>query len=82
MKFAEVVFLQGDEALEPLAILDEKGEQAAIEYLKQWDYGDNPVIESKQWPWGMSDRNYKEGNYILSYNMGIGYISLIEIIEF
>jgi hypothetical protein len=38
-KYYEIVFMQGEEAEEPLKILEDKGESAAIEYLKDWDYG-------------------------------------------
>lgn len=40
-KFQEIVFIQGEEAEEPLNILDSEGESAALQYLAQWDYGEN-----------------------------------------
>ncbi|MFX8612579.1 hypothetical protein ABTM13_19055, partial [Acinetobacter baumannii] len=35
-----VVFLQGEEADRPLRILGELGHVDAVDYLAQWDYGD------------------------------------------
>ena len=40
-KFQEIVFIQGEEAEEPLNLLDNEGESAALQYLAQWDYGEN-----------------------------------------
>ena len=35
-----MVFLQGDEADRPLRILGELGHVDAVDYLAQWDYGE------------------------------------------
>ena len=69
-----MVFIQGEEAIEPLDILDEEGEEAAIRYLSDWDY--NEGEETKETPWGTSDKVIYLNNYYLSYNEGLGYISL------
>lgn len=39
-RWVSIVFQQGDDADEALAIVDEHGPDAAIEYLAQWDYGE------------------------------------------
>ena len=39
-RWVNVVFLQGDEADRPLRILGELGHVDAVDYLAQWDYGD------------------------------------------
>lgn len=55
-------------------LLEENGPSAAIDYLKQWHYyGEHEVVT---YPFGDSDHLFKEGNYILSWNDGLGYISL------
>lgn len=78
MIYHSIVFMQGDEATEPLEILDNKGAKAAIDYLAQWDYGTemehSPVTEP---PWGDSDHTEKRGSYVLSYNTHLGYIGLV-----
>lgn len=40
-KFLSIVFIQNEEAEEPLEILEEHGKSTALQYLKQWDYGEN-----------------------------------------
>ena len=75
-----IVFLQDDfDTKEPFEILNEQGEQAAIDYLSQWDFGsesENCLSGSIDKPWGASDCIYRKGFYILSYNERLGYIGL------
>ena len=77
--YYSIVFLHDYEMEEPFEILNEKGEDAAIEYLSQWDFGsesEHCMSESIDKPWGSSDTVYKKGFYVLSYNKPSGYISL------
>lgn len=74
MKYARIVFMQGEEAEEPLRILDEDGTKAAIDYLAQWDNGDEDVHSSSSA--GTSDTVIAKGRYVLSFNRYIGYIGL------
>jgi len=72
-----IIFAQGDNAIEPLKIFNEKGVNAAIKYLAEWDYGgENEHSPTKEPPWGTDDRIFKKGAYILSVNQNFGYISL------
>lgn len=80
MKYARIIFLQGEEANEPLNILDEQGEQATFEYLQQWNHRELNEVERFA-PGGMNDTLYKSKGYVMSYNLNIGYISLTKIIE-
>jgi len=80
IKYATIVYLQGDEAEEPLKILDEDGSDAAIEYLSQWDDGSYDNQRDKLSA-GTSDHKITKGDYILSYNNSIGYISLDKMIK-
>lgn len=75
VKYASIVFMQGDEAEEPLKILDEKGGDAVIDYLSEWDNGEYYDISDTTGA-GSSDRTVKKGDYIVSYNTSIGYIGL------
>ena len=79
--YQSIVFLHDYEDNEPFRLLNEKGEEAAIYYLSQWDYGDGGE-EYKQ-PWGNSDMVYysEKTNYVLSYNLWLGYIALSRKVE-
>lgn len=84
-KFLNIVFIQNEEAEEPLRILEDQGEGAALRYLRQWDYreddgeDDGEVYDEN--PGGNGDSVYREGNYILTYNTSLGYIGLCKIME-
>ena len=74
-KYENVVFVQGEEADEPLRILNDEGEEAALEYLKQWhDFGNHEGTD--QLGAGSSDSTFEKDGYIMSYNPRIGYIGL------
>lgn len=80
-KFQEIVFIQGEEAEEPLNILDNEGESAAFQYLAQWDYGENDGEIYDEIPAGSNDSTYREDCYIMNYNTSLGYIGLCKMIE-
>ena len=63
-KFQEIVFIQGEEAEEPLNILDSEGESAALQYLAQWDYGENDGEIYDEIPAGSVDSTYREDDYM------------------
>lgn len=80
-----IVFTQGEEADEPLGILRNEGEEAAIEYLSQWDYGEETQFASEvnghtySSPAdcaGSHDTVVIVGNYALTYNLHVGYVGL------
>lgn len=83
-KYCSIVFMQGEEADEAMSILDEQGELAAIEHLKQWDFGgesEHMLSITDAPPWGLSDRLFKDGNgYVLSWQPRLPYISLTRIL--
>jgi hypothetical protein len=81
MKYATIAYLSGDEAQKPLSILRERGVGAALVYLSQWDYGDEP-----QWmdgpPWGSNDARHRvpgDTRHIVVANPGLDYISLVYV---
>ena len=80
MKYTDIIFLQDSNAEEALQILKTKGEKAAMEYLQQWDYRKTPIVDSPD-PWGDKDHLYKKDNYVLSYNLAVGYLGLIEVFD-
>ncbi len=74
-----IIFLQNEEDyLEFEKILKQYGEHEAMEYLKQWDYGTESLIDgTSDEPWGRNDEIYKEGDYVMNYNTGVGYAGLV-----
>lgn len=70
-----VIFLQGEEAEEALSILEEVGEEEVVKHLSQWDNGEHDDISTD--PFGVSGDTVTDiGEYTLSYNKSLGYISL------
>lgn len=75
--YQSIVFAQGDDATEPLELLDENGVDCAVGYLSEWDQG-----EDNAEPWkessaaGESDRQERCGAYLLTWNSRLGYIGL------
>lgn len=79
-KYANIVFMQGSEADEPLDILNNDGPEALLAYLQQWDYGEYYDVSDEPSA-GSGDRTIEMGEYIISYNSRIGYIGLEKIIS-
>lgn len=79
-----VVFQQGEDADETLAIIDEHGVDAGMDHLAQWDFGSETedaermlghVYDSP--PSGDMDREYERGDHLLSYSHALGHAGLI-----
>lgn len=75
-KYQRIVFCQGEDANEPLRILDEQGEEAAIEYLAQWDMDPPGELFDESSAGSDDDVFESDDGYILSYNTRLGYIGL------
>jgi hypothetical protein len=77
--FQSIVFMQGDDAVEAMEILDENGPDALLDYLLQWDT-DEPAKVSRYPFWGTSDRlitrKEKDSYLVLSYNLRQTYCGL------
>ncbi|MFN8183793.1 MAG: hypothetical protein U0R23_05160 [Candidatus Nanopelagicales bacterium] len=83
-RWVSVVFLQGDEADRPLRILRELGHVDAVDYLAQWDYGDETTDAAMENGYvydepgeGTNDQVAISGEYALVVNPHIGYVSLL-----
>ncbi len=85
-RWISVVFLQGAEADDVLALIDRDGPLAAMAHLERWDYGDETtdaalvngyVYEAA--PVGTSDRVIMddESGYTLTYSAALGHVSLL-----
>jgi hypothetical protein len=82
MRYERIVFAQGEDATEPLEILDRDGEEAAMDYLAQWYMGDGGDIHDQPGA-GTSDTVYEEEEtgLRLIYNTRLGYIGLERILQ-
>jgi hypothetical protein len=83
-RWVNVVFLQGDEADRPLRILGELGHVDAVDYLAQWDCGDETTEAALENGYvydepgeGTNDQVAISGDYALVVNPHIGYVSLL-----
>lgn len=79
MAYTSIVFMQGDEADEPLYLLTQYGSYKAIEYLSQRDNGDIGTITDELGE-GSQDTVIRSKEYILVYNLQLGYIGLSRVI--
>lgn len=83
-RWVNVVFFQGGEADRPLRILGELGHVDAVDYLAQWDYGDETTQAALENGYvydepgeGTNDQVAISGDYALVVNPYIGYVSLL-----
>ncbi|MFC7580775.1 hypothetical protein ACFQ23_07885 [Schaalia naturae] len=83
-RWVSVVFLQGEEADRPLRILGELGHVDAVDFLVQWDYGDETTQAALENGYvydepsqGTNDRVALSGDYALVVNPHVGYVSLL-----
>jgi len=61
--YEEIVFMQGEDAYEAMKILDEKGPEALLEHLLQWDNESCACSENP--PWGTGDQVLQHGPFLL-----------------
>ncbi|MDQ0575222.1 hypothetical protein [Agromyces albus] len=85
-RWISVVFLQGEEGDAVLEMIDHAGPGAAIEYLQQWDFGDETTEAALEngyvydaIPAGSTDRTTTDdaGRYALTYSSQFAYVSLL-----
>jgi len=74
-KYEDVVFMQGEEADEALEILNNQGEDAAMQYLMQW-HSPGQHMGSAELGHGSSDQTYEKDGYIMAWNTPLNYIGL------
>jgi hypothetical protein len=79
--YQSIVFIQGEEAEEPLELLDRDGTDAAVGYLAEWDNGDSDAPQKAVSSAGTSDRQARVGAYLLTWNARIGYIGLERVTD-
>ncbi len=75
-KYEEIVFMQGDEAEEPMEILNVEGPEAAMEFLKQW-HNPGEHMGSDSLGHGSQDKTFEKDGYIMSWNPYLPYVGLV-----
>jgi hypothetical protein len=82
--WVSVVFLQGQDADEVLAIIDRDGTDTAIEHLAGFDMGEETTQAAlvngyvyDEPPTGPLDRVIEQGGHVLMYNYDRGHVSLL-----
>lgn len=83
-RWVSVVFLQGQDADEVLAIIDRDGTDAAVDHLSGFDMSDETTQAAlvngyvyDEPPTGPFDRAATRGEYTLTYNHDHGHVSLL-----
>lgn len=85
--YASIVLLQsGDDTEEPEIIFNQRGPEALLNYLIQWDYGPESEHDmTTDEPWGTSDRVYhfiRGGDeYVVNVNQGLPYFGLTRVVN-
>ena len=78
IKYAPIVFQQGDDATEALKILQTSGLKKCIDHLIQW--ADGQALEfSETSSSGTDDHFFRQEQYLLTYNLRLGYVGLERI---
>lgn len=89
-RWINVTFLQGDDADEVIAMIDDDGPDAAIRHLSRWDFGDETteaaLVNGYAYdtiPSGSTDRTIVDDDslYALTYSRPFGYVSLLRRYE-
>lgn len=87
-RYVDVVFQQGDDAAETLALLDDCGEHAALDHLIEWDFGVETEIRAEyigrinvELATVPGERTYSYGEYVMTYNLRRGYVGLSRIVR-
>lgn len=83
-RWVGIVFLQGQDADDVLAVIDRDGTDAAIEHLAGFDTGEETTQAAlvngyvyDEPPTGPLDRVIEQGGYVLTYNHDHGHVSLL-----
>lgn len=74
-RYEDVMFAQGEDANEPLDILNNQGEEAALKYLQQW-HSPGTHMGSDKLGHGSGDQTYEKDGYIMAWNFPLNYIGL------
>ncbi len=83
VEYVSVVFQDGTDADEALALLEREGPAAAVAHLARWDYGEETELAAHvnghvycEPLVGRQDRTFTDGDYVLSWNSDLWHIGL------
>lgn len=90
-RYSEIVFMQGDEAEQVLTKLahiegvvihgaTEESIAEAVEYLSQWDHGEDHRVTDTLGA-GTHDDVAEHNGYVITWNVGLTYVGLSRIID-
>lgn len=81
MRYEDIIFVHGDEALEGFTLLDLHGVKSAFVFLKSlYRPGRHSVLEEN--PAALTDDSYRDGDFIMSWSRRYKYIGLVrELVE-
>lgn len=81
--YVSIVFQDGTDADEALALLEREGPAAAVAHLARWDYGEETELAAhasghvyREPLVGREDRTFTDGDYVLSWNPSLWHIGL------
>jgi len=76
--YESVIRLSGNQANDVIEMIKDKGEPATLEYLKRGFAPGDGTLGSRQWnPWKDTDQVYREGAYVLYYDLDAPYVGLL-----
>jgi hypothetical protein len=76
--YESIIFLRKSEAVEALKILKSGGESAALKHLRTFHRpGEGTLVSQRGNPWKDGDKVFREGKFILYYNLDEDYIGLV-----
>lgn len=87
-RWVSVCFMQGEDAEEVLQMIDDEGIDAALGYVKNWDYGDETTqaaLENghvyEHPPTGPLEHEVRDDNYVMTYSHSFGHVALYRLNE-
>lgn len=87
-RWISVCFLQGDDADELLQMIDDEGTDAALAYLKNWDYGDETTQAALENgyvydlpPSGPLEQEVRSDNYDMTFSHSFRHVRLYRLHE-
>lgn len=87
-RWVSVCFLQGEDADEVLQMIDGDGIDSAVQYLTNWDYGEETTQAALENghvydlpPTGPLEQEVRVGNYDMTYSHSFGHVGLYRLHE-
>ena len=87
-RWVSVCFMQGEDAEEVLQMIDDEGIDAALGYVKNWDYGDETTQAALENghvydhpPTGPLEHEVRDDNYVMTYSHSFGHVALYRLNE-